>query len=464
LLLVGCGGQSAAEWDEETGTIESEVKPAAQYDAEVPVAWYRRILELTRTSPGYSPPVASRAFGYVGVALYEALRPGIQHARSLVGQLNGLQSLPEPSPGNYHWPAVANAVLAQMARALYPVAPAEQLAAIDDLERDWEERLAAQANDKALERSRDWAIRVADAIVAWSSLDGATECYANNFPDGFEIPAGFGYWEPTTNLDGTRAKGALQPYWGKNRPFVLPVGDPNAHCDPGLPTAYSEEEGSAFWDEMIEVHDAVVNASEEEQKVAFFWSDDPGHTATPPGHSLSILTQLIEREKSDLGFAARAYSMVGIAVADAFIACWETKYRYNLVRPVTCINKLIDEKWRPLLSTPPFPEYTSGHSVQSGAAFLVLTELFGSDYAFIDNTHANHPGKATRPEAYAPRSYASFDAAAREAAMSRLYGGIHYRPAVDNGLAQGRCVGSAVLGLDYGLERKKPKKARVAKK
>jgi PAP2 superfamily len=147
----------------------------------------------------------------------------------------------------------------------------------------------------------------------------------------------------------------------------------------------------------------------------------------------------LRREDASLTAAAETYLKVGIAVCDAFVACWNTKYRYNLLRPVTYIQRLIDPAWLPLLGTPPFPEYTSGHSVQSGAAFAVLTDLWGENYAFEDNTHD--------ARGLAPRRFTSFTRAAEEAALSRLYGGIHFRPAIERGLEQGRCLADAINRL-----------------
>ncbi|HEV8675305.1 MAG TPA: vanadium-dependent haloperoxidase [Methylomirabilota bacterium] len=157
---------------------------------------------------------------------------------------------------------------------------------------------------------------------------------------------------------------------------------------------------------------------------------------TPPGHSVSILTEVIRAHGFALDLAAEAYARLGIAVADAFIACWRTKFHYNLLRPVTYIRAVIDAGWTPVLTTPPFPEYTSGHSVQSGAAAQVLTDMLGP-LPFIDQTHLP------------PRAFDSFFEAAEEAAISRLYGGIHFRPAIERGLEQGICVGQAVGALDF---------------
>jgi membrane-associated phospholipid phosphatase len=148
---------------------------------------------------------------------------------------------------------------------------------------------------------------------------------------------------------------------------------------------------------------------------------------------------VLRREGASLALAAETYAKVGCAVADAFIACWHQKYVYNLLRPVTYIRAVVDPSWASLLATPPFPEYPSGHSVQSGAAFQVLTDLFGAAYAFTDHSHD--------ARGLAPRSFGSFFEAAEEAAISRLYGGIHFRAAIENGVEQGKCIGQAVSAL-----------------
>jgi hypothetical protein len=147
----------------------------------------------------------------------------------------------------------------------------------------------------------------------------------------------------------------------------------------------------------------------------------------------------------DLAGAAECYLKVGIAVSDAFVTCWDTKYRYNLLRPVTYIRSLIDDQWSPLLATPPFPEFTSGHSVQSAAAFQVMADLFGDEQQLVDHTHD--------ARGLTPRTFTSFSRCAEEAAISRLYGGIHFRPAIDLGLDQGRCVADAVSRLRLRVGR-----------
>jgi hypothetical protein len=215
----------------------------------------------------------------------------------------------------------------------------------------------------------------------------------------------------------------------------------NDDCTLPPPPEYSEEPGSAFYTEAYEIYSITQELTAEEREIARFWADDPFRTATPAGHSVSILTQVLEQEQATLDIAAEAYAKVGIAVADAFISCWRDKYQYNLVRPVTYIQNVIDPNWTPPLITPPFPEYPSGHSTESSAAAEILTALFGEEYAFTDHTHDEW--------GLSPRSFDSFGGFAEEAALSRMYGGIHYRSAVEQGREQGSCVANRVNQLKF---------------
>lgn len=404
--------------------------PAGEFDATVPTAWFDLAQRLIRATPGYTPPVASRALGCLGVNLYESLVPGMPDHISLAGTLNGLGPVPRHDAGiAYHWPTVANGALAAMTRSLFPTAPAALLAEIDLLE----EHLNGGVPRGILRRSMERGREIAATIDAWARVDGGHAGYQRNFPTGYVPPAGPGLWVPT-------APGflpALQPYWGGNRCMAL---DSSLACDPGSPPPFSTDPQSAFFAEAIEVYETVNGLTAAQREIALFWSDDPGQTATPPGHSVSILGQILRSQDRSLADAAVAYARLGIAVCDAFIACWRIKYLHNLVRPITYIRSHVDPTWGdPLpVTTPPFPEFTSGHSVQSAAAAEVLTATFGQ-VAFIDHTHD--------ARGLAPRSFGSFSAFADEAAISRLYGGIHYRAAIERGLAQGRCVGSVVAAL-----------------
>lgn len=410
------------------------IVPPDQHNAEVPLAWFDLQLKLVKETPGFSPPVVSRVLGYAGVTLYEAVVPGMPTYRSLAEQLKGLAELPRVAPEpRHHWPTVANSALATITRLLFANASSANKAAIGALELRFANEFRPRLQPEIFQRSVAHGKSVAEAIYTWSLSDGGHESYAKNLPYSYKAPVGPRLWVPTSP-NFTRA---LQPYWGNNRPFVLNAG---SECQPPPPPPYSEQPGTDFYDEMMEVYQVVNHLTGEQRTIAEFWADNPGETATPPGHSISILNQIIRQKQIPLGATAEAYAKVGMAVADAFIACWRTKYQYNLLRPITCIQSLMDPNWNPIMDTPPFPEFTSGHSVQSGATAQVLTDLFG-EVTFTDHTH-DHRG-------FAPRAFASFFAAADEAAISRLYGGIHFRSAIELGLEQGKCIGRKVSALKF---------------
>ena len=417
---------------------------AQEASAEVIYNWYELQMKLVKETPGFSPPIASRAFGYTGVTLYEAVSPGAPGYQSLAGQLSELESVPQPlADAEYHWPAVANSALASITRDLFPTATDENKAAIEAL---YAQNAAAfRAGDSVIARSEQYGQEVASAIFEWSKSDGGHEGYLRNFPEDYVPPVGEGLWVPTPRLNGADPQPALQPYWGNNR-TLLPAAD--AQCDPPPPPAYSEAPDSQFYRETLEVYDVSQALTQDEIDIALFWADDPGKTATPPGHSIAILTQVLKEQNASLPLAAEAYAKVGIAVSDAFIGCWKAKFEFGLVRPVTVIQKLFAEDWMPIVDTPPFPEYTSGHSVQTGAAAAILTDLFGESYAFTDHTHD--------ALGLAPRSFASFAEMAEEAAMSRLYGGIHYRAAIEVGVDQGECIGERVNALQFHTDAQSP--------
>ena len=428
MLLVGC-------------TLnEPATPPPTKDEAATATAWFDLALRLVKETPGYTPPVASRAFGYLGVTLYEAVQPGLPGYQSLAGQLNGLDVLPVPAANaTYHWPSAANAALARIARQLFPTATPENLAAIDALEAQFANTFQAEVEAETFEQSVQWGRQIAGAVYVWSLSDGGDEGYLHNFPEDYVPPAGPGLWVSTPPA---YAK-AMQPYWGHNRPFVLASADA---CPALPPPAYSEQPTSAFYIQALEVYATGKKLTEEQRQIALFWADDPGATATPPGHWIAILNQVLTEQEASLAMAAEAYAKVGLAVADAFISCWYTKYQHNLIRPISYIQQIIDPSWNnpeitDVVLTPPFPEYPSGHSAQSGAAAAVLTALFGENYRFTDHTHDGR--------GYAPRTFASFNQAVQEAAISRLYGGIHYRAAIENGVTQGQCIGDKVNALKF---------------
>lgn len=395
----------------------------------------RLLLELTRHTPTLSPPVASRAFAYTWVAAYEAVADGSPRLGSLAGQLTGLAPLPPRPEGPLDDEAVLQAALAATLGHLFAnTGPTGQraLAGVS-------ERLAADAADglppDVAARSRERGEAIAAHVLAWAATDGGAVVENMGFPQDYAPPDGPGTWVPTSRL--VQQQAPLLPAWGDNRPFAMPSAEA---CPLPAPPAYSTEAGSAFRAEAQEVLDRATGLTPEEVAVARFWSDDPMLSTTPPGHWLALAAQELDAEGADAERRVEVMARLSVAMADAFIGCWHEKFRWNLVRPVTYIKATLDPSFEPLLITPPFPEYPSGHSVQSGAAAAVLTALFGENHAFEDRTHED--------DGLPARAFASWDAAAEEAAESRLLGGIHFRSAIANGLDQGRCIARWAIALD----------------
>lgn len=395
----------------------------------------RLMLELVRHTPTYSPPVASRAFAYVGVAAFEAVAGGDPSLRSLAGQLNGLTPPPAREAGlDYDEGVLLQATLATMLAELFANTGPTGQRSLAGLSARLAEQAAEGLDPGVVARSRAQGEAVARHVLAWAATDGGAVVQNLGFPVAMELPGGPGAWTPTSRL--VLQQLPLLPDWGFNRTFAMPDG---ASCPVADPIPYSEEEGSAFHLQAEEVLETSRALTQEQAEIARFWADDAMLSVTPPGHWVSIAQQVLDAREAPLDLRVEVMAVLGVALADAFIGCWREKYRFNTLRPVTYIRAQLDPVFEPLLLTPPFPEYPSGHSTQSGAAATVLTALLG-EVAFTDRTGED--------DGLAPRSFPSFWAAAEEAGLSRLYGGIHFRQAIEEGLAQGRCVGAYAAALE----------------
>jgi uncharacterized repeat protein (TIGR01451 family) len=408
---------------------------ASTYNSFVVNRYYQLELQLIPTTSGFTPPVASRAIGYTGMALYESVVKGIPTYQSADGILNGLgpNAITDAGAGPYHWPTAANNALANVIDSLFGNANAANKALIRNLKDSINTALQSQIPAANYNNSVAFGTQVAQDVFAHSKTDGGHAAYASNFPASYVPPTGAGLWEPTPPAF---ASIPLQPYWGSVRPFVADNVVSPAFLS-SHPT-YDETVGSPFYQAANEVYQTVNALTQAQKDIANYWADGGG-TVTPPGHSISILNQIAIAENLNLEEAVLAYSKLSMSQMDAFISCWKTKYTYNLMRPVTYIRDQIDPTWSSLIATPPFPEYASGHSTQSGAFQTVMNSIFGANYTFTDKTHgALHGG---------PRTFTSFNQAAAEAAISRLYGGIHYTFGNQSGLLAGTYVGQNVNKL-----------------
>jgi len=439
LLLLSLGFLPFSCNKDEQTTLTLTTLQTEKYTAEVAVEWFSLATELVKTTSGFTPPVMARAMGYMGVTLYEAVVPGMPEYQSLAGQISDLkpQDLPLAlKDKTYFWPLVANSALGAVTEYLFSNASAGDKIRIAALRDQFESYYRGQTDFETRDRSITFGKVLGDAIVAWAAKDKIGDnAQLRNFPADYVLPTGPEKWVPTS-----AQLIPLQPYWGKARTFI-----PNCvkETEPAPPFTFSTATNSRFYGQALEVYTVSKEIQAQEKVIAEYWADGGG-TVTPPGHSISIATQLIKEEKQNLAKAALLYARLGMAVNDAFVSCWSCKYAYNLLRPVTYIQKYIDPAWKPLIGTPPFPEYTSGHSTQSGAAAIILSETFGYNYAFVDITHRSRTDING-----SPRRFTSFTEAANEAMNSRLFGGIHYRMGNERGLSQGMEVGKKIMNLRF---------------
>ncbi len=403
-------------------------------ERETITTWYNLILELVRHTATYSPPVASRAFAYIGIAAHEALATGNPAMVSLAGQINALTPPPTRESGAHDEACVLHAAIASAAKALFANTGPTGQRALGKMEESLGRKAMEGIDPAVAERSVAHGAAIAAHILAWAQDDGGAVIENMGFPLDYAPGTEPDDWVPTSTIALQQAP--LLPYWGTVRTFAMPVGDT---CAIAGPPSYSEDPASAFFKAAKEVYDIGNGLTDDQKLSARFWSDDPMLSSTPPGHWIAIAVYLIERDAMPTGRAAGLMAVLGVAMADAFIGCWQTKYAFNLIRPVSFIKRHIDPKWETLLVTPPFPEYPSGHATVSGAAAVVLTQMLGEDFAFDDPTH--------EPDDLPVRSFTSFWQAAEDAAMSRVYGGIHYRFSSEGGLAQGRCIAAYATKL-----------------
>jgi len=391
-------------------------------------------LEAAIVNDFFSPPVAGRIYAYPNIAAYEVLVQKTDVYKSLAGSYDDL-SIPPLTSQNVDI-ALASAF------AFYHTSM-HLVYATDVVEKGMEELRATQVSngmDQAiLEASEAYGKTVADEVISWANKDGYNEMRSY---DKYQLKNEPGTWLPTPP-DYTDA---MEPHWAKIRPLTL---DSASQFRPDAPTAFDMDTSSAFYAELMEVYEALNQNSEETEAIAKFWDCNPlvrkhqGHVTfaekklTPGGHWVNIGRIAMRDQEVDLMSASYTYTMLTVGILEAFISCWDEKYHSNYIRPVTVVHEHIDPEWNPILYTPNFPEYPSGHSVVSGSAATILTSIFGDQFNFIDSTEV--------PYGMDPRSFTSFYEASDEAAISRLYGGIHFMPAIENGKSQGRQVGAHVL-------------------
>ncbi|WP_235298289.1 vanadium-dependent haloperoxidase [Portibacter marinus] len=384
----------------------------------------------------FSPPVASRNYVYPSIAGYEAILHSSKDLESFVGRLNGFENVAQPDTSlEISFPLASIQAFHVVSKAL--IFSEDTLA---QFHHTFLEDLKQKGfPEKVLMASQDFGNAVATSILEWANEDNYKE--TRSYPK-YTVDYEPHTWKPTPPA----YMSSIEPHWNKIRPMVL---DSATQFVPDPPTEFNLDKDSRFYKEMMEVYTAVKDADEEQTEIANFWDCNPykmnqtGHVMfatkkiTPGGHWIGIAKIASQKANLSMEKTMEVYALCSIALFDGFISCWDEKYRSKLIRPETVINEHVDEDWLPILQTPPFPEHTSGHSVISRAAAVVLTEIFGENFSFDDDTELQY--------GLPIRSFASFKEASEEAAISRLYGGIHYRPAIDYGVAQGENVGEFII-------------------
>ena len=402
-------------------------KNASQFSSEVIDKWITMQLRLDRDAVGIPNVAFFRYYAYSGIAAFEALARGAFAESANRGKWNGLSNLPQRNASQIlYWPASVNTALAFMNRSIFTTATVIDKAAIDSLENALNNSFLAKINPVVIALSGAFGKAVGTAVFNWSETDGYKHA-----SDPYTPPVGPGLWVPTPPLYVP----ASTPYWGNNRPIIAGSTD---NTQPGPPIPYSEDANSDFYKMVKHVYTVSQHLTHDDSAQALFWRDLPGVTAG--GHWLSILQQVLKQTNSKLDKAAFAYALTGVCLNDASISCWQTKYHYNLLRPVTYIQQVLGHtSWLPLLSTPAHPEYSSAHCVMSGAAAKALTAIFGDIGSFTDHTY-DYLG-------FAPRTFSSFHAIGEDVAQARVLAGLHYRPSCDTGLIQGRKVTANILRI-----------------
>jgi len=383
---------------------------------------------------GFSPPVSSRVYAYPNIAAYEAVIHGDTNFISYAGQLGGLNELPQPYPQQtYSREVVMVKSFCDVARAMV-----YRDFIIDEAEAALLDSLRKENDGRTFAASVAFGKKLGEAVIQWAGSDNYIQ--TRNMPK-FMVTDTPGSWLPTP----PKYLEALEPHWFKVRPFAL---DSAGQFREPLWYRFSTDSASDFYKRVKEVYDLTNRLTDEQIQIARFWDDNPsplkveGHVVTtsrqntPGGHWLGIARIAAKKNNLSLAETCEVLSKTAIAIADAFKVIWDTKYACNNVRPVTYIGKYIDANWSPILETPNFPEFSSGHSGISAAAAYVLTQHFGESFAFTDSTNI--------PFGYPARKFSSFREAADEAAMSRVYGGIHYIPSCKIGAEQGRKTGEVV--------------------
>lgn len=394
----------------------------------------QQINTVVKNTPGYSAPVAARTYAYLGLGMTESLN--IEKIHSSIGSRLIIPLPTEPLSNhlidNINTEIVLNTCMKNLADSFFMACSKDDRYELDRLYIDMNNRFKHNVAEVTIKNSEEVGQILADIIFTYSKNDGGYRGFNRNFPESFEYKYCDSCWTrtPISFLP------ALLPYWGENKTLVI---SKNSFLDQCHPPNYSTDTHSVFFKEVNKVYKEMLIGDSLHELIAEYWNDDPGYSGTPSGHIMSIALQLAKANNLSSDESAELFALIGLALNDANIITWKLKYKFYLIRPITYIHRYIDKKVSTLIPTPPFPEFPSGHSTQSGAGFEVLKAFFGDSSTFVDSTHMYRTDIIGNP-----REFSSFSEAAAELSISRFYGGIHYEYTLDESLHLGQLIGKSL--------------------
>ncbi|MBK9108295.1 MAG: vanadium-dependent haloperoxidase [Saprospiraceae bacterium] len=414
-----------------------KISPWEKQANELLLDWVGLFLEADRFTEGYRAPISARTFAYISLAAYEVGMPTMKQTHQSLAMQYGLKIPSYPISGDYNLSAALNVTFKSLLDRYFVTAPVFIKNKINQLYENKRHLLSKQFNHELIDKSESFGLEIANMVYNYSASDTIGHmAFLQIYDLNYKIPRGHGKWIPSEE----HPLPPLLPYWGKVRPFVIDVS--KLHSKP-LPE-YKYDASSIFYTDALEVMTVSSPLTSENKWIAEFWSDDhQGLTFAPSSRWISITNQIINLEMPETAIVLETYLKVSLALADAGIVCWNSKYIYNLERPENYIKKVLDPDWKPLFPSPNFPAYPSGHSTFGAAAAEVLTQLYGQDYKMKDMSHASRDefnGK--------PRSFNSFYEMAFENAFSRIYLGVHFRTDCEEGLVLGFQVGKKISALN----------------
>lgn len=403
-----------------------------------PALYCKTVKQLNNVVLGnnFPPMIASRNYAYANIAAYEVMVVFDKRFVSLAGQIKHLPPLPALDTANVNYQLAALLAFCKVGEAVtFPEGSMQDYVSQLKHEAD-----SAGVSSSVMEASQRFADSAAAHIIRWSKKDNYLQLRS---APKYTVTAEPGRWVPTPPMYAQ----SVEPHWKEMRTMLM---DSVSQFMPARPPQFDiKNKNSPYYKALMEVKTIGDSLTQEQKDIADFWDDNPfkmnvsGHVMfatkkfSPPGHWMNIVGIGSQKAGADFSTTVAAYTETSIALFDAFISCWDEKYRSNYVRPETFINSIVDVEWRPYIQTPPFPSHTSGHATISAAAAETMTYWFGDKISFTDTSSLEFGIQS--------RQIVSFRDAAKEAAMSRLYGGIHYRFDNEHGTEAGQKLGAFIV-------------------